>query len=160
MMFVPRYFFEKFMSLLEVQHALSVRQTEDSLQRVLDAKNSEVKAVIAAKDEQILFLTTALAEQRELVGHERQRAEAAVDLLLTRDSGTGPIRNADLIRDAAEREALADLPAAGVPRPADRQNEFAKIMAQVSSVLTDVDDDPGSGAQRDTVATVGGVDLK
>ena len=60
-MLIPKYFFEKFVGLLESQHLLSQKQTEDSLNRVLNAKDSEVHAVIAAKDQQVAFLTAALA---------------------------------------------------------------------------------------------------
>lgn len=143
-MFVPRYFFEKFLSLLEAQHALGQRQTEDSWQRVLTAKDSEVAAVIAAKDQQITFLTAALEEQRGLVAHERQRAEAAVDILLTRDAEAGPIRNADLIRAQAEREALGP----EIPRPQKDGDALKRVFDQMSDVLGGADDE-GLGLLKD-----------
>ena len=154
-MFIPRYFFEKFTALLESHYAISQRQTEDGLQRVLAAKDAEVRAVIAAKDAQVAFLTAALVEQRGLVAHERQRAEAAVDILLTRDAGAGPIRNADLIRQVAEREAAGD--AGKIPRPdrgAPPLDEFKRVMAQVADVLSE--DDDRSPTARDEVLTVAG----
>ena len=152
-MFVPKYLFEKFVALLESQHAMSQRQTEDSLQRVLEAKNTEVVAVIAAKDEQVAFLQRALAASEAQVSHERQRAEAAVDILLTRDGNAGPIRNADLIRAAAEREAAGA--GATVPRPPDRRDALAKIHAQLNDVLGEGGDEDGLAP--DEVAIVGGV---
>lgn len=159
-MFIPKYFFEKFVALLEAQHLLAQRQTEDSLQRVLDAKNSEVAAVVAVKDQQISVLYADLAAAKEQISHERQRAEAAVDILLTRDGNAGPIRNADLIREAAEREAAGVDATGAVPRPESRQDTLTKIFAQAASVLGDSDDESGTGLPRDEVATVGGVDFK
>ncbi|MDE2100684.1 MAG: hypothetical protein KGL39_25795 [Patescibacteria group bacterium] len=150
-MFVPRFFFEKFMTLLEAQYASAQRQTEDGLQRVLSAKDSEVRAVIAAKDRQISFLTAALEEQRGLVAHERHRAEAAVDILLTKNAEAGPIRNADLIRQTAEREAQSAIN--GIPRPPKRDDELKRVFAQVNDVLGE-DDEPAIG--RDEVVMVAG----
>lgn len=152
-MLIPRFFFEKFISLLETQYAAAQRQTEDGLQRVLAAKDAEVKAVIAAKDAQISFLTAALAEERAAVGHERQRAEAAVDILLTKNAEAGPIRNADLIRQVAEREAAGEAPV-NIPRPPKREDEFKRVMAQVADVLSEHDD--RSPTDRDEVLTVAG----
>lgn len=150
-MFIPKFFFEKFIALLSDAHVMAQRQTEDGLQRVLAAKDAEVRAVIAAKDAQISFLSAALAEQRGLVAHERQRAEAAVDILLTKNGEAGPIRNADLIRQVAEREAAGET---AVPRPAKREDEFKRVMAQVADVLGEHDDAPPNA--RDEVVTIGG----
>lgn len=158
-MFVPKYFFEKFIALLESQYHLSQRQTEDGLQRVLAAKNAEVAAVVAAKDVQIAFMEKSITDLQDAVNHERTRAEAAIDILLTRDGGAGPVRNADLIRAAAEREAMGgDAPAGGIPRPAAREDAVKQIFAQVNDVLgDDLDDD--LGVKKDEVVLVGGVPL-
>lgn len=160
-MFIPKYFFEKFIALLEAQHALGQRQTEDGLQRVLAAKDAEVRAVVAAKDEQISFLTAALVDARQQIGHERQRAEAAVDILLTKNGEAGPIRNADLIREVVEREAAAGERPAGVPRPESRQAALNKVFAQVAAAMDvgDGDIDPALDGPLTSVPTVGGVDL-
>jgi hypothetical protein len=155
-MFVPRFFFEKFIALLEAQYVSAQRLTENGLERILVAKDAEVRAVIAAKDAQISFLTAALEHSRESLGHERQRAEAAVDILLTKHGEAGPIRNADLIRQAAEREASGAVDVAlRVPRPPKREDELKRVFAQVSDVLGE-DDDGSPMSAKDEVLTVAG----
>ncbi len=155
-MFIPKYFFEKFIGLLEAQHALSQRQTEDSLQRVIDAKNSEVAAIVEAKDQQIGVLYADLAAAKGQIDHERQRAEAAIDILLTKNGEAGPVRNADLIRQVAEREAAGETTPPGVPRPAGREADLKRVFAQVASVLGDDDDVMATPTE---IPTVGGVDM-
>lgn len=151
-MFVPKYFFDKFIEMIEKNYAIGQNFTERGLQRVLEAKDSEVKAVIAAKDVQITFMAETIKDLKASVDHERQRAEAAVDILLTKNGDAGPIRNADLIREAAEREAKEG--SRGVPRP-DPAKAFHDVMKSLGQVGEDDDDGPVISATEKF--TVGGI---
>ncbi|SRR5258708_2312068 len=151
-MFVPKYLFDRFMAMQDATFQSGQRITETGLQRVLAAKDSEVAAVIAAKTEQVEMLQETVAELRKLIDHERQRAEAAVDILLTKNGEAGPIRNADLIREVAAKEASAQ-PATA--KATDPMLAFKKVMEAVSGVGEDEDDGPVTSPNERL--TVGGI---
>lgn len=148
-MFVPKHLFDKFMEMQSTTFASGQKITEQALQRVLSAKDSEVRAVIAAKNEEVEALKRTVTELRAQIDHERHRAEAAIDILLTKNGEAGPIRNADLIRSVAEKEAAAPSP---VKDPA---GAFKRVMDQIVGVGEDIDDGPT--LLPDEKMTVGGI---
>lgn len=147
-MFVPARLFDRFMEMQALLLATNKRVVEESLQRVLDAKDTEVGAIVAAKEDQIRALHLTINNLRAQVEHERHRAEAAIDILLTKNGEAGPIRNADLIRESAEREAKE-------PKGKSPNNAMGQFLKAISGVGEDIDDGPT--IQPDEKFVVGGV---
>lgn len=130
--------------------AARAEETERGLQRILAAKEIEIKALIAVKDDQINFLRTQCQTLSGLVRHERDRAEAAIDQRLVAAEGQ-PVRHADLQRDLAEKEvANADK---RIDKPADKNHQMADVFKQINGVLGDEGDDLGP---LEKMASVGG----
>ena len=155
MIFLPRVVFDFITQSTESSTVNARKDLNQCLQVALDAKTSEVRAIVAAKDEELAFLRAHIDELKSAVAHERTRAEAAVDQLLNLAS-VAPIRNADLQRDAAEKEAANPEMGKG-PTPHDRLDAMAKIFAQINSVGQD--DDGPEPYKTDEKLMVAGVEI-
>jgi SpoVK/Ycf46/Vps4 family AAA+-type ATPase len=145
-MFLPKWVFEKFAHSYDAFLTSSRSHTELSLTRVINAKNSEVSSVLAAKEAQVKFLSDQAEKLQKQVEHERLRAEAAIDRLLAQQR-IYPVSAADLERQAQEKAANEP------PLPPEKKKTVDDIMAQVNSVLDDV----GKEDPMERIATIGGL---
>lgn len=144
-MFLPRWIFDRLSSDRE-QHLADLRKettrvadtantvinanrdlTERGLNRILAAKDAELKALVVMKDEQINFLRRECADLKQLVAHERARAEAAIDQRLTAAHGV-PVRHADLQTKLAEKEVEAASAPDTKESKAPAMQDFLKVI--------------------------------
>lgn len=155
-MWISRAVFEKLTGVYETTVAFTRAEIDKSLDRVLAAKEEQVKAVIAAKDDQILFLQTEVQGLRQGVERERARAEAAVDSLLAKNADMAPIRHADLQRKSAENEVNGTPSDSGAPvsPEAQRSQVTKRIFSELNTILEDGDDIPDE--KRDEILTMNG----
>lgn len=127
---------------------LQRKQTEANLGRVLAIKDGEVKAILAAKEEEVKFLKQQVSDLQQAVMHERSRAEAAIDRLLTRDAHVPPVRLSDVEREIAERDAKHT-----VKLDPEKKLDIKRVFEEVNSVLEDRED----GDPLSLLASVGGM---
>lgn len=126
-MIVSKWLVEKLMGQSDKANDANAAMFQKSLAIALEAKQAEVNAVVAAKDEQIEFLKVQIAELTNLVNHERSRAEAAIDQILN-FSKAAAVSNADLARTATEKE-IEKL------SKEDRVKEVSKIFDDVNESM-------------------------
>ena len=144
-MFIPRFLVEKFSSF-----------TESGINRILAAKDAELAITVAAKDEQIKFLREQAKELSTLVGHERARAEAAIDSLLEMKANVAGIRNADILR----QQALA-VEDAGKPGFDPKLAELRKVFQSVAGVGDDdvETEDERRASTLERLSAIGGMQI-
>lgn len=139
-MFVPEKVFNRLMGVYD-------SMTENGLKTILAAKDNEVTRIVAVKDDQIAFLQDAIADLERQVGHERSRAEAAIDRLLEKENNVAAIRHADLEREELQKQVKA----APVLSP-ERKQTLEQIYAAVNSV----GEDEGREDPMERTTSVGG----
>ncbi|MDE2098463.1 MAG: hypothetical protein KGL39_14515 [Patescibacteria group bacterium] len=100
-MLIPKWLLEKVFSATDRFSAERDRQTENCLNRILEAKQNEVNAMQVLKDQHIKHLEDIIAEVKKERDHERARAESAIDILL-RKNHTPSITDAAAGKDAIE----------------------------------------------------------
>lgn len=128
-MFCPKPIFDKLTQTYEMAMSQTRQSVDVSIDRILAAKDNELKAIIQAKDEQISFLKSEVERLVSLFDHERCRAEAAVDGLLNKIAETNSIRNADIEREMAKQNAD--------PFGPEKSSTLSKIFSEVNTVGED-----------------------
>lgn len=124
-MLISRSLFEKLTEVYDARVSELRESVDMRLQVVLAAKEVAHQQVMAARDAQVSRLEAEVEYLRDAVKHERQRAEDAVNRLLSRDANVMPVGI-----KPEEPKRVVD----------SRLEQVAKIFSQINGVGEDAGD--------------------